>query len=162
MNEQGLLYPAFEWIGSLAMSRAIGESLWIYPVVQAFHLVFLAILIGALLIVDLRLLGRGMIRQSTSQVARDAWPWLLTALAGMLLTGLPQLMQNWSRQYYSEFFWQKMYFLAAALVFTFTVRRWVAAADTRVAPVWGKVVAAVSIFLWMNVAIAGRLIGLLS
>ena len=162
MSDEGMLYPFFEWLGSFALGRAIGESLWIYPVVQAFHLVFLAILVGALLIVDLRLLGRGMIRQPTAQVARDAWPWFLTGLVGMVLTGVPQLMQNWSRQYYSEFFWQKMYFLAAALVFTFTVRYWVTRSEGRVAPVWAKLVAVVSIFLWMNVAIAGRLIGLLT
>ena len=54
-----------------------------------------------------------------------------------------------------------MYFLTAALVFTFTVRL----AVTRRADIGGttmgqKVVALVSIFLWTNVAIAGRLIGL--
>ena len=54
-----------------------------------------------------------------------------------------------------------MYFLAAALIFTFTVRL----AVTRRSDIGGttmgqKVVALVSIFLWTNVAIAGRLIGL--
>jgi hypothetical protein len=155
-----MLYSVFEWLGSLPVSRAIGESLWIYPVVQAFHLVFLAILVGALWIVDLRLLGRGMTRQPIMQVARDARPWLFIGLAGMVLTGLPQLMQNWSRQYYSEFFWQKMSFLAAALIFTFTVRLYVTRAETTISPIWAKLTALVSIFLWTNVAIAGRLIGL--
>jgi hypothetical protein len=155
-----MLYPVFEWLGSLAVSRAIGESLWIYPVIQAFHLVFLAILVGALWIVDLRLLGRGMTRQPVLQVAQDARPWLFIGLVGMVLTGLPQLMQNWSRQYYSEFFWQKMYFLTAALIFTFTVRVYVTRAEGRISPIWARLTAVVSIFLWMNVAIAGRLIGL--
>jgi hypothetical protein len=156
-----MLQSYFESVGNWPVSKAIGESLWIYPVVQAVHLVFLAILIGALLIVDLRLLGRGMIRQSVAQVAKDAWPWLLIGIGGMVLTGIPQLMQNAGREYHSEFFWQKMYFLAAALVFTFTVRRKLTQApEGRVAPIWGKAVAIVSILLWMNVAISGRLIGL--
>jgi hypothetical protein len=156
-----MLEPFFVWLNNLAVSKYIGESLWIYPLVQAVHLVFLAILIGALLIVDLRLLGRGMIRQSVDQVARDAWPWFLIGIVGMVLTGVPQLMQNASREYHSEFFWQKMYFLAAALIFTFTVRRKLThAPEGRVPPVWAKVVAIVSILLWMNVAISGRLIGL--
>jgi len=156
-----MLEPYFRWLGGIPIGKQISESLWAYPTIQAFHLVFLAVLVGALLIVDLRLLGRGMIRQPLNVVARDAMPWLLISLAGMLLTGIPQLMSNWSRQYYSEFFWQKMYFLAAALVFTFTVRLFA----TRTAATGGttmgqKVVALVSIFLWTNVAIAGRLIGL--
>ena len=151
----------FVWLGDLPVSRAIGESIWIYPVIQAFHLVFLAILAGALLIVDLRLLGSGMIRQPTAVVARDARPWLVGGIIGMAITGIPQMMQNAMREYYSEFFWQKMYFLAAALVFTFTVRRKVAlAADGSVAPIWSKLVAIVSILLWGTVVVSGRLIGL--
>jgi hypothetical protein len=156
-----MLLPFFDWLNNLPVSKAIGESLWIYPLVQAIHLVFLAILIGALLIVDLRLLGRGMIRQSVAQVASDAWPWFLIGIVGMVLTGVPQLMQNASREYHSEFFWQKMYFLAAALIFTFTVRRTLTRApEGRVPPICEKLAGVVSIVLWMNVAIAGRLIGL--
>lgn len=155
-----MLEQYFVQVGELPVSKAIGESLWIYPMVQAVHLVFLAILIGALLIVDLRLLGRGMIRQSVSQVARDAWPWFLIGIVGMVLTGVPQLMQNATREYHSEFFWQKMYFLAAALVFTLTVRMRVTHTAESTSPAVQKLVAIVSIFLWTNVAIAGRLIGL--
>lgn len=156
-----MLEPVFRWLGEMPASKAIGESLWMFAMIQAFHLVFLAVLVGALLIVDLRLLGRGMVRQPLNQVARDAMPWLVGSLIGMLVTGVPQLMSNWSREYHSEFFWQKMYFLAAALIFTFTVRL----AVTRRSDIGGttmgqKVVALVSIFLWTNVAIAGRLIGL--
>ena len=156
-----MLQPFFEWMGSLPVSKAIGESLWIYPVVQAFHLVFLTILIGALLIVDLRLLGRGMIRQPVAQVARDARPWLIGALVGMVLTGLPQLLQNSMREYFSEFFWQKMYFLTAALIFTFTVRQYVAfAPEGRTNPMLARLVAVVSMVLWGGVMVSGRLIGL--
>jgi hypothetical protein len=151
----------FVWLGELPVSKAIGESIWIYPVVQAFHLVFLAILVGALLIVDLRLLGTGMVRQPSGLVSRDALPWLLIGIAGMAVTGIPQMMQNSMREYHSEFFWQKMMFLAAALVFTFTIRRKVAlAADGRVPPILSKLVGVVSIFLWGMVIVSGRLIGL--
>lgn len=89
-----MLEPMFQWISELAVSKAIGESLWIYPLVQAVHLVFLAILAGAILTVDLRLLNRGFTSQPVSQVARDARPWLIGGFIGMLLTGVPQLMQN--------------------------------------------------------------------
>jgi hypothetical protein len=156
-----MLEKFFLDVGEWPISKAIGESLWIYPVIQAFHLVFLAILVGAILIVDLRLLGRGMTRQPAAVIARDAWPWFLIGIVGMVLTGVPQLMQNASREYYSEFFWQKMYFLAAALLFTVTVRRKVSiAADGTVAPILSKVVAVVSLVLWGGVVVSGRLIGL--
>ena len=153
-----MLQPLFEWISGLAISQAIGESLWIYPLVQAIHLVFLAMLLGALLLVDLRLLGLGFSKQPVSEVARDARPWLVGGLIGMVLTGVPQLMQNAMREYYAQFFWWKMYFLAAALIFTFTIR-WKATQGSS-APGYGKIVGVVSIALWGGVAISARLIGL--
>jgi hypothetical protein len=156
-----MLEDFFLWLGQLPVSKGIGESLWIYPVVQAFHLVFLAILVGAVLIVDLRLLGRGMTRQPVSLVARDAWPWFVIGIIGMALTGIPQLMQNAAREYYSEFFWQKMYFLAAALIFTLTVHWKVSrAAEGSMPPIWGRLAGIVSLVLWGGVVISGRLIGL--
>ena len=64
-----------------------------------------------------------------------------------------------TQQYASKVFWFKMYVLFAAVIFTFTVRRAVTTADeVRVGPVWGKLVALVSITLWMTVAAGGRLI----
>ena len=153
-----MLEPLFEWISTLAVSRAIGESLWIYPLVQAIHLVFLAMLLGGLLVVDLRLLGAGFSRQPVSDVARDARPWMIGGIIGMVLTGLPQLMQNAMREYFAQFFWWKMYFLAAALIFTFTIRRRTVRGTS--VPGYGKIVGLVSIVLWGGVAISGRLIGL--
>jgi hypothetical protein len=156
-----MLLPFFEWLGALPVSKAINESLWIYAFVQAFHLLTLAVLLGAVLIVDLRLLGTGLTRQPLAQVARDARPWLIAGFLGMVVTGLPQLMSNASREYYSEFFWMKMYFLAAALIFTFTVRHRVTQADeARLGPIWGKAVGLVSIALWIGVIVPARLIGL--
>src|SRR4029453_8924441 len=94
----------FLWLGNQPFSKGIGESLWIFPIVQAFHLVFLAILVGAVLIVDLRLLGRGMIKQPVATLARDARPWLIFALIGMVLTGFPQRGQNGGGEVYGEHF----------------------------------------------------------
>ena len=153
-----MLEPVFEWLSMLSVSQAIGESLWIYPIIQAIHLVFLAMLLGAVLVVDLRLLGLGFSKQPLSQVARDARPWLIAGILGMILTGVPQLMQNAMREYFAQFFWWKMYFLAAALIFTFTVTRW--ATRGAAAPGYGKLVGVVSMGLWAGVTISARLIGL--
>jgi hypothetical protein len=153
----------FEAIASWPMSRAINESSWIFAFIQAFHLAALAFLAGALLIVDLRLLGKGFTQQPVAQVARDARPWLLASIAAMILTGVPQLMSLATKEYNSEFFWNKMYFLAAALIFTFTVReKVVRAPEGRVGRGVSSLVAIVSIVLWAGVAVEARLIGLFS
>ena len=157
-----MLEPFFQWMNDLAVSKAIGESIWIFPLVQAVHLVFLALFAGALLIVDLRLLGLGMREQSVAKIARDARPWLIVGLVGLVVTGMPQLMQNAMREYFSEYFWIKMYVLPVALIYTFTIRQRVAMADeSRVAPAMSKLAGLASILLWIGgVTIPSRLIGL--
>ena len=157
-----MLEPYFQWMNDLAVSKAIGESIWIFPLVQAIHLVFLALFAGSLLIVDLRLLGLGMREQSVAKIARDARPWLIVGLIGLVVTGMPQLMQNAMREYFSEYFWMKMYVLPVALIYTFTIRQRVTMADeSRVAPAMAKLAGLASILLWIGgVAIPSRLIGL--
>lgn len=153
-----MLQPFFEWLGSLPASQAIGASIWIYPLIQAFHLVFLALFAGALLIVDLRLLGFGMRSQPVSQVARDARPWLILGFIGMVCTGVPQLMQNASREYFSEFFWYKMYLIAFGLILIVTVRRKMT--QTVEPTLGGRLVGLLSILVWGAVTVNARLIGL--
>jgi hypothetical protein len=157
-----MLEPYFQWLNDLAVSKAIGESIWIYPFVQAVHLLFLALFAGSLLIVDLRLLGYGMREQPVAKVARDARPWMIIGLLGLLVTGMPQLAQNAMREYFSEYFWFKMYMIPVALIFTFTIRQKIALADeARVTPMVAKAVGLLSILLWIGgVAVPARLIGL--
>ena len=150
------LFPLFRWMEALAVYKA---SIYLGPGVNLVHLVSMCTFMGALLLVDLRLLGTGLTNQSVAQLARTARPWLVAGLVGLAMTGIPALMATATQQYVNKVFWFKMYVLFAALVFTFTVRRNVTQADeARVGPVWGKLVAVVSIVLWMIVAAGGRLI----
>jgi hypothetical protein len=153
----------FQAIAAWPISRAINESSWIFAFVQAFHLVALAFLAGALLVVDLRLMGKGFSQQPVADVARDARPWLIGSILAMILTGIPQFISLATKEYDSPFFRNKMYFLAAALIFTFTVRRMVAfAPEGRFGRGVSTIVALVSIGLWSMVAVEARLIGLFS
>jgi glucan phosphoethanolaminetransferase (alkaline phosphatase superfamily) len=91
-------------------------------------------------------------------VARDARPWLIAGLIGMVCTGLPQLLQNASREYFSEYFWYKMYLIAFGLILMVTVRR--KATQAAEPSAFGKVVAVVSIAAWGGAVWNARLIGL--
>ena len=153
-----MLQGFFEAMGQWPISQAIGASIWIYPLVQAVHLVFLALFAGGMLIVDLRLLGYGLRSKSVAQVARDARPWMISGFLGLVLTGVPQLMQNSTREYFSEFFWYKMYLIAFGLIYLVTVRRKMTqAAESSTAT---KVVGLISMAIWTGVTIQARLIGL--
>ena len=135
------LLPLFQWCEASTIGSAIRTSPWAFAVVESIHLLGLAAIGGAVLVVDLRLLGLGLRRQSVREVARDAQPWLLGSLAVMVTTGAAL-------------------FLSVAIAFTFTVRRKVTANDTaRSRPVEQKLVAIVSLALWLGVAASGRWIG---
>jgi hypothetical protein len=150
-------------IASWPVSRAINESSWIFAVVQALHLVALGFLTGALLMVDLRLLGRGFSQQPVARVARDARPWLIGSLIAMVATGVPQFISLATKEYESPYFNWKMLMLLIAVIYTFTIRRGVAyAPEGRFGGGVMKFVAIVSIGLWTSVAINGRLIGFFS
>ena len=157
-----MLQPYFQAMNDSNIAKFISESLWIYPLDQAIHLLFLALFAGSILILDIRLLGFGMREQSTAKVARDSTPWVIAGFFGLVATGIPQLIQNAMREYYSDFFWIKMYVLPVALIYTFTVRRMVAQAEEgRVSPAVQRVVGLVSILLWFGgVTVPSRLIGL--
>ena len=151
--------PFFEWCEGLAISQAYRESLWLFAVTQSLHLVAIATFVGAILIVDLRLLGWGVIGQSRATIARNSQRILVWAGLAVLATGIPQLTANALTYYRSPIFVFKMWLLVAAVVFTATLRRRVAAADEGRMPSWvPRAVGAASFALWMAVAISGRLI----
>jgi len=151
-----MLRPFFEWMYGIGIYKS---SIYLGPGINLVHLVAMCTFMGALLLVDLRLLGAGLTNQPVRQVARNAQPWLIGGLIMLTLTGIPAVMTVALEEYANPVFWFKMYVLLAAVIFTFTVRRLVTSADeTRVPPVLRKVVALVSIVLWMSVAAGGRLI----
>ena len=149
-----------KWLQFSAPLVAMRSSPWLFPIIATIHLMGLAMIGGAVLVVDLRLLGLGLRRQPVAEIARDAERWLLRSLLISLPTGVLLFMCFATKYYYLTFFWVKMASLLAVLVFTFSVRRRVTMADeTRVSPAWSKLVALVSLSLWTTVAIGGRWIG---
>jgi hypothetical protein len=154
------LLPYFEWIETNGVGRLIRDSLWLFPVIESFHLLALALIGGAVLLVDLRLMGLGLRRQPVAQLARDVQPWLVGGLIVMLTSGFLLFTSEAVKCYYSSAFRTKMMFLPPAIVFTFTVRRKVAAADeARMRRLWARLVAVTSVSLWSIVGAAGRWIG---
>lgn len=152
-----MLEPFFQWMEAQAVYAG---SPYIGPIVNLVHLLAMVVFMGALLIVDLRLLGLGVRSQSLARLARDARPWLLGGLFFIVLTGIPQLMERATDQYETSTFWLKMYLILFGLIWTFTVRRSAVRHDEP-RGAWPKVVGLVSILVWASVASLARLIMLL-
>jgi len=154
------LLPFFQWCEASAVGDAIRTSPWAFAVIESIHLLGLAAIGGAVLILDLRLLGMGLRQQAVRDLARDVHPWLVASLAVMLTTGAALFMSESIKCYYSTPFRVKMLALALAILFTFTVRRKVSMAEPgAIRPLGQRVVAIVSLVLWFAVGASGRWIG---
>jgi len=154
------LLPFFEWCETTALGEMVRSSLWLFPVIEAFHLVGFAVLGGVVLLMDLRLLGLVMRTQPAAQVERDARPWLLGSLSVMVVSGVLLFLSEAVKCYYSFPFRVKIVSLFLAVIFTWTLHRKVASRDDRsIGPIRGRVVGLVSLVLWGLVAWGGRWIG---
>jgi hypothetical protein len=151
----------FEFMEHSWVGTAVNDSLWAFAAFEAVHLLALAVIGGAVLVVDLRTLGWIFPKQRVAEIARDARPWLIGSLIAMFATGIPLLASlAASKYYFNDAFRLKMYFLAAALLFTFAVRQRIALGDdARANSGMAKAVAVVSVLLWSGVGIMGRGIG---
>jgi hypothetical protein len=154
------LLPFIEWTASSSLSHAISTSTWAFAVIESIHLLALSVIGGAVLIVDLRLLGFGIRTQTLDGVAREAQPWFIGSWAVMIVTGVLLFFSEPQKLYYSTPFAVKITCLVLGTIFALTVRRKVTlAGEGRVNPIWLKLVALVSLALWFGVAAGGRWIG---
>ena len=152
--------PWIEWVAASALGQAISKSSWAFAVIESVHLLALAVIGGAVLMVDLRLLGFGLRAQPLDRVARDAWPWFVGSWVVMIVTGVLLFVSEPLKLYFSTPFFWKMIFLLSGSLFAVTVRRKVTlAGDGRTPPVVMKLVGLVSLLLWFGVGSAGRWIG---
>ena len=154
------LLAFFQWCYATQIGETIRNSTWLFPVIEAVHLLGFGLTAGAILIVELRLLGTGITKAPVAELAKNAQPWLLGGIALMFASGIPLFMSESMKAYYSFAFWVKMTCLLLALIYTFTLRRRVTGGDLLYEnPARARLLAVMSLTLWFGVAWGGRWIG---
>ena len=154
------LLPFIEWVAASPLSKAISTSTWAFAVIESIHLLALSVIGGAVLIVDLKLLGYGIRTQPLAEVARDAQKWFLGSWIVMIVTGVLLFWSEPQKLYYSTPFAVKMLCLVLGTIFALTVRRKAALApEGRLSALEMKMIAIVSLALWFGVGAGGRWIG---
>jgi hypothetical protein len=152
----------FVALGNSGLGQYMQASRWGFAVMEAVHLLGLAILGGVILIVDLRLLGLVLTGESARTVSRGLSKMLLGSMLLMLVTGIALVSEEALKCYSSPAFRWKMVLLGAAILFYLTLHR---AALLRTEKhdvnLWSRVAAVISLTLWLGVGVAGRAIGLL-
>lgn len=151
------LLPLFQGFENSALGTLVRQSIWMFPVIQCFHLLALALLGGTVIALDMRMLGLGLQTPSVPDLARKLHPWMLIGLITIIVTGVLMFLSEAVKCYYSPPFFYKMGFLLVATIYTFTVRRRVAASEPgSVSPGRFKLTALLSMTLWFAVAFSGR------
>jgi hypothetical protein len=153
------------WLTGLeasTLARVLRDSVWVYPLVNTGHLLGVALLVGSIVALDLRLLGvwRKM----------PLWPLWRTltqaAAAGLAVAvcfGLLLFSARATEYAASNFFIAKMVVIgvavANALVLRGMVRGTLAHAQTEMPPRHAQITAGVSLVAWLSALTLGRLVG---
>jgi hypothetical protein len=150
------MHHLIEWIYGTALSSAIRDSSWLVPVVQSIHIIAIATMVGAALVVELRIAGVLAPDERLDVVAQRYLPWMWRALAVLLATGLVMILGEPDRTLRSMTFWIKMALVSVGVLASLGLRkpllRPANLADK--APV--KVMAWALLGLWVAVMFCGR------
>lgn len=149
--------PFFDWCGRTWLGTAVRNTTWAFPVIESFHLLALAVLLGTVLIINLRVFGLGVRYEPDAQIGRDLEPWLVTSIAVLIATGIPMFLSETEKCYESVSFPIKMILLVVAILWHFTIRRkFTDPTFKNASPLKSKLAAGFSILLWASIGIAGK------
>jgi hypothetical protein len=146
------------------ISEWMRGSLKALPIIEAIHVMAVAVVFGTIFIVDLRLLGYRDMARPFSRVFGETlrWTWIGFGLA--VVTGSLLFLPNARTYVANTAFALKMLGLLGAginmAVFELTTRRTVASWDSKQqVPMAARIVGATSILIWTWVIVCGRWIG---
>lgn len=147
-----------------AWARALRESVWLYPLVNAGHILGIALLVGAIVPLDLRLLGAWR-----AEPLGPLWRVLSrTATAGVVVAVVFGLMLFGTRatEYAaSDYFLAKMGFVVLGALNALTLRVALSPATSAAADRCDppsrrmQIAASISLIAWSTALVLGRLVG---
>jgi hypothetical protein len=158
------IYSLLTRLQETAVAVGIRDSLYLFPLLEAVHVIGLALVFGTIAVIDLRLLGLASSARSFHRMASDIMGWTWAAFAVTAITGVLMFITNAVVYYDNLYFRIKVGLLVLAAlnvtVFELTARRTVREWDrAAAAPPVGRAVATISLVIWVAVIFAGRMIG---
>jgi hypothetical protein len=130
-----------------------------FLVLECFHIAGFALSIGMTALVDFRLLGLGLQKQTPAQIAQAFDWWMLGGLIVAVFSGLLLFSTDPDMYYLNWSFLIKMACLVLATVFNYTIHR--RALAPGLPPTSGRVVACISLALWVSVIFGGIFIAVI-
>ena len=153
------------WLGATALSQAMRGNAWFYPIVEIVHILGFAVLVGSVVLFDLRVLGFAR-NLPVVALGRHLLRWALASLLLVLPAGLLLFSAHPGELARNPAFQLKLVLIAAAglnaLAFHAFPYRSVAGWERELpAPTAARLHALLSILLWVGVISCGRLLAYL-
>lgn len=135
-------------LSQVAVVRYVNETVWIFAIVETAHLLFLAVLGGAVFALNLRLMGVALQSVPARTVERYTRPWLYLGIAGAVVTGLAMGVSEIKTLLPNAAFFVKMVALIAAILFSVAVSRSVRRDEDDQPVASPRLMAAAALALW--------------
>jgi hypothetical protein len=153
--------PMITWLRETPLGVAIRETPGIFPATEMAHFIGLSLLMGVMIVVDLRILGA--FRKTSYASVLRLLPFAVVGFAINLISGIAFIACNPMLYLTNPVFFVKLGVIALgginALWFTFAEHRQIAGLpDDAVAPPLARVMAAASLVMWLLVILLGRLL----
>lgn len=131
------------------------------PIIQTIHILGIAVVMGSIVLLNLRILGLAVPSQGISEMTARLMPWLWWALASNLISGSFFLFGRPLRYFNNPIFGWKISFLVPAvllaLVFHLMSRQEQGYWELNSKRLWSaRAIALFSLFFWIMIAMAGR------
>src|SRR5262245_42980852 len=158
------MWDLLTWIDGTAMAETIRVSLWIFPALEIGHVAAIALVLGSIARVDLRLAGLASRNRSITEISREMLPWTWAGFVVATLFGLLLFVGQPVRYVEIAFFDAKIILILLAglnmLLFEYVTRRGVGRWDRDpMPPVQVRIAGGLSLAFWVSVVICGRFIG---
>ena len=134
-------------------TNPLNSNEWSFPLAECFHIAAFAFSVGTIALVDLRLLGLGMLKRKASQLVKDTMLWTLGGLIVVITYGLIIFSSDPLRYFYNNAFRFKIIMLVAAIIYNYTIHRSVALSDS--GGLGAKLAGVVSVAMWVSITFAG-------
>ena len=145
------------------LAQWISVSPTAFPTIETIHVICMTTVVGAISILDMRLLYANFKGRSVRAVSQDVLPFTWGAFCLAVISGA-MLFSSKATEYVDNWpFRLKMILMACAglnmIIFHFTTYRTVKDWDTSVPPTAARVSAGLSLLFWALVIVCGRWIG---
>jgi hypothetical protein len=134
-------------------TNPLNNNEWSFPLFECIHIAMFTMSVGTIALVDFRMLGLAMRRQTVAQLLKDTSMWTLTGLIIVITSGIVIWTTDPLRYYYNPAFRYKCIALVVAVIYNYTIHRKVAQSNPSL--LVGGAVAMVSLLLWISIVFAG-------